>query len=127
MIQELMDELKASIRDDMPLILEGKDPYQRTRTGDLPLREILLAVCKATKVSERNIAGPRLLGPFVRARNIFFHIAVEFSGKSPLEIGVFLNRERSTVSYSCNRATYLLRGDSELREAYNRTRDILNI
>lgn len=125
MRQELLDELRASIRNDMPLILAGKDPYQKDTA--LPLKTIVEAVAKATNVNKRNIAGPRRYAPYVRARQIFFHLASEFSDRTPIEIGAFLNRDQSTMRASVHRATYLLPCDSRLRSAYERTRKILNV
>ena len=96
--------------------------------GGPPLAEVLAAVSRDSGIDCGTLIAPGQRRPAVRARQLVTYLIRELCPRtSLLAIGFLLDRDHTTVLYSCRRAAALLRHDRAFREAYLRTRRALTI
>jgi len=96
--------------------------------GGPGMAEVLAAVSRDSGIDCRTLIAPGQRRPAVRARQLVTYLIRELCPRtSLLAIGFLLDRDHTTVLYSCRRAAALLRHDRAFREAYLRTRRALTI
>ena len=87
---------------------------QRIRCQNLPMADILAAVVQVTGFSEAMLLGPRQMRPLVHARQLVMHLLRELCpGATTPAIGLFLNRDHTTVLYGLTRAGQLICNDTD--------------
>ncbi|MEE9210375.1 MAG: helix-turn-helix domain-containing protein [Kiloniellales bacterium] len=94
--------------------------------GGPSMAEVLAAVSRDSGIDCKTLVAPGQRQPVVRARQLVTYLIRELCPRTSLPaIGFLLNRDHTTVLYSCRRAAALLRRDRAFREAYRRTRRAL--
>jgi hypothetical protein len=92
----------------------GNVSVPRIRARDLRMADILAAVGQVTGFSEVMLLGPRQMRPLVHARQLLMHLVRELCpGATTPAIGLFLNRDHTTVLYGLTRAGQLLAEDED--------------
>lgn len=81
----------------IPTHLSAKSP--KIKFVPQPLHKIALEICAKYGITLPLLRGNRRLGPLVAARNEFYYRAAMETEKSRPEIGIFIKRDQSTVSY----------------------------
>ena len=96
--------------------------------GGPGMTEVLAAVSRDSGIDCMTLIAPGQRQPVVRARQLVTYLIRELCPRtSLLAIGFLLDRDHTTVLYSCRRAAALLRRDRAFRESYLRTRRALTL
>ena len=102
-------------------------PY-KPLMANATLEELLEVVCRATGVLPSELCSRFRNLEYVRARHLFFYIASRHLGLHLTKIGLFMNRDHSTVIHGKNAyQDYLDMGFQPECDYYNQSIEMLGI
>lgn len=118
---ELMDEIMARFKEDLPAIIWGADPmiYTPYKAITQPsLKSISETVSHYFDIPAHAIKGTVRTKQLVRIRHLFCLLASELTDKPQTVIGRFLNRDHTTIGYAIKGARDKIKTDADYLQSY---------
>ena len=92
----------------------------------VPILNILDNICRTIRVNDTDVISESRKIEFVIARQIFCFVARELTGSKYSEIGKVINRDRTSVKYSCKKVRQNLKiNDKKTVSMYEKVKHIL--
>lgn len=93
---------------------------------NIGIASIMLLVCEHFKVSKENLLGPKRAKCIAKPRQIAMALCKEFTGASFPTVGLFFNRDHTTVIHACNAVKEMgPKGDLWYAAEYEALREIV--
>ena len=119
---------------DLPLVLEGKDPFLTPRDTDLEsvpevdCFEVMDAVCEVTNLNRDEIMGQQRRRCVARPRQIIYALLrARHPAMMDAEIARFMGRHQTTIAHGVKQITRFMEYEPETKRVYHEAERRLSV